>query len=102
MGTQAPLGKLVNTLVGTAPPSLDHIKNSAFVGSQSDNFTSNGSAELGALASTLLLHVEKRKEVRSAAESTVKFRVAITNIYLHPLNGKAWAFAPALWWHVRP
>jgi hypothetical protein len=53
VGTQTPLGKFVNSLVGTASPGLDHIQNSAFIRGQSDNLTGNGTAQANVLALSL-------------------------------------------------
>ncbi len=50
VGTKTSLGEFVNALVCGRSSGLDHIQNSAFVRAQSDNLTSNFSAQKSSLA----------------------------------------------------
>ena len=59
VGTQALLGKFVNTLISTASSSLDHIENSALIGRQSNDLTGNLTAH-GKVLGLVLFSKEKR------------------------------------------
>ena len=56
MTTKTPLGIFVNSFIGGASSSFDHIENSAFVGGEAGDFASNFSAKGGAFAESLLFH----------------------------------------------
>ena len=53
VGTKASLGEFVNALVCGRSSGLDHIQNSAFVRGQSNNLTSNFSAQKNSLSRSL-------------------------------------------------
>ena len=53
MGTQTSLGEFVDAFVGRTSPGLDHIQNTTFIGSQTNDFTGNGTAQSDALAGGL-------------------------------------------------
>ena len=50
---QTTLGKLVNSLIGTAPSRLDHVENAALVGGQSHHFAGNFTRQRHTLAESL-------------------------------------------------
>ena len=53
VGSKASLGEFVNALICGRSSGLDHIKNSAFVRAQSNNLTSNFSAQKSSLSRNL-------------------------------------------------
>jgi hypothetical protein len=64
VASKTSLGELVHTLIGRGSSSLDHIQNSALVGAQSNDFTGNLAAHLGALANALKI---KKRGDKSAS-----------------------------------
>jgi hypothetical protein len=66
VASKTSLGELVHTLIGRGSSSLDHIQNSALVGAQSNDFTGNLAAHLGALANALKI---KKREKRNQRQS---------------------------------
>ena len=53
MTSKTPLGEFVNSFVGRASSSFDHIEDSALVGGEAGNLAGDFSAEGGALAESL-------------------------------------------------
>lgn len=64
MASKTSLGELVHTLIGRGSSGLDHIQNSALVRAQTNDFTGDLAAHLGALANAL-----KRKNRRETSVS---------------------------------
>lgn len=68
MRTQTSLGKLVHTLIGGGPTSLDHIKNPTFVGCQTNHLTGNFTAHQRPLASGLGVLWGRDEEIELCVE----------------------------------